>query len=227
MNLKRFTGRTSRDALALVRQAFGNDAVVMSTRPCAEGVEVLAMAPESLQHLEKLSASAPAAAAQPREQRSTRAAALQQAVATPTDGPVDQDVERLAMSTLSFQDYVRERMLKRRRSEMAGRATPTAAVRLPPVAAMIPPPAAPSVALRTAAGARPAPRQAPVPAAADSLFMRDLADDEAAALEPAPRHPHVHRWPRAARASRRREREQADTDQRGRRCCASCARCAA
>jgi flagellar biosynthesis protein FlhF len=41
-----------------VRQAFGKDAVVMSTRPCPEGVEVLAMAPESLQHLEKLAPAA-------------------------------------------------------------------------------------------------------------------------------------------------------------------------
>ena len=40
MNVKRFTGRTSRDALTLVRQAFGEDAVVVSTRPCPEGVEV-------------------------------------------------------------------------------------------------------------------------------------------------------------------------------------------
>jgi flagellar biosynthesis protein FlhF len=61
MNLKRFTGRTSREALALVRQAFGKDAVVMSTRPCPEGVEVLAMAPESLQQLERVGAAAPAA----------------------------------------------------------------------------------------------------------------------------------------------------------------------
>jgi flagellar biosynthesis protein FlhF len=44
MNVKRFTARTSRDALTLVRQAFGEDAVVLSTKPCAEGVEVLAMA---------------------------------------------------------------------------------------------------------------------------------------------------------------------------------------
>ena len=54
MNVKRFTARTSRDALALVRQAFGDDAVVMSTRPCPEGVEVLAMAPESVQQLERV-----------------------------------------------------------------------------------------------------------------------------------------------------------------------------
>ena len=54
MNCKRFTARTSREALTLVRQAFGEDAVVLSTKPCAEGVEVLAMAPESVQQLEDL-----------------------------------------------------------------------------------------------------------------------------------------------------------------------------
>ena len=58
MNVKRFTARTSREALALVRQAFGDDAVVMSTRPCAEGVEVLAMAPESVQQLERVGMTA-------------------------------------------------------------------------------------------------------------------------------------------------------------------------
>ena len=59
MNVKRFTARTSRDALQLVRQAFGEDAVVLSTRPCAEGVEVLAMGPEGMQQIEKVSAQAP------------------------------------------------------------------------------------------------------------------------------------------------------------------------
>ena len=48
MNVKRFTARTSREALALVKSAFGSDAVVMSTRPCPEGVEVVAMASESV-----------------------------------------------------------------------------------------------------------------------------------------------------------------------------------
>ena len=38
MNVKRFAARTSREALALVRQAFGVDAVVLSTKPCAEGI---------------------------------------------------------------------------------------------------------------------------------------------------------------------------------------------
>jgi uncharacterized protein (DUF58 family) len=38
-------------------------------------------------------------------------------VAPPTT--VDEDVEALGMSTLSFQDFVRERMLKRRQVELA------------------------------------------------------------------------------------------------------------
>ena len=122
MNLKRFTGRTSREALALVRQSFGQDAVVMSTRPCAEGVEVLAMAPESLQQLEKLGTTASVAATAPRRAGSDTSALAAPTALPRTDGPVEQDVERLAMSTLSFQDYVRERMLKRRRSELAGQA---------------------------------------------------------------------------------------------------------
>jgi flagellar biosynthesis protein FlhF len=86
MNVKRFTARTSRDALTLVRQAFGEDAVVLSTKPCPEGVEVLAMAPESVQQIERLSASSIAArtaAAQPAPPPAARAAAARPAPAQP------------------------------------------------------------------------------------------------------------------------------------------------
>ena len=139
MNVKRFTARTSRDALALVRQAFGNDAVVMSTRPCAEGVEVLAMAPESVQQLEQVGAAAAAAEAQrPRAPAAAEATRPQTNVVQPKaarpaargserqephfDDSVAHDVEQLQMSTLSFQDYVRQRMLKRREAELAAEA---------------------------------------------------------------------------------------------------------
>ncbi|MCD0418463.1 flagellar biosynthesis protein FlhF [Rubrivivax sp. JA1024] len=125
MNVKRFTARTSREALALVRQAFGEDAVVMSTRPCADGVEVLAMAPESLQQLERV-AAAPAAEAPRARAAAPRlpAARVEPRVEPSFDaGAVDDDVEQLEMSTLSFQDYVRERMLKRRQTELAREAT--------------------------------------------------------------------------------------------------------
>ena len=54
MNVKRFTARSSREALALVRQALGDDAVVLSTKPSGDGVEVLAMAPESMQQIERM-----------------------------------------------------------------------------------------------------------------------------------------------------------------------------
>ena len=153
MNVKRFTARTPRDALALVRQAFGEDAVVISTRPCPEGVEVLAMAPESVSQLERVRAAAeppqvpayatpaaptlpvraPAAAAAPARGPATRGQRIE-----PTLGGIDEDVQQLEMSTLSFQDYVRERMLKRRQSELAAAASAEEPARpLPPVAAPI------------------------------------------------------------------------------------------
>ena len=163
MNVKRFTGRTSRDALNLVRQALGDDAVVLSTRPCAEGVEVLAMAPDAMHQIEQAAATAPtvrasAASAEPRAPRvpnsvagsagaaldhrkarqvdhqipvlrqdtapqrkaplAQRAAREQARFEAAPDHGVEQDVEALGMSTLTFQDYVRERMLKRRQAEI-------------------------------------------------------------------------------------------------------------
>lgn len=168
MNVKRFTARTSRDALALVRQAFGDDAVVMSTRPCAEGVEVLAMAPESIQQLERVRAGAEAVHAQPAAPARPQAGAALPPQAEPerpaerpaaprrgferqepafdfdgqpaarpagTRAEVEQDVEQLQMSTLSFQDYVRQRMLKRRQQELsAERAAEAVAEPEPPMA---------------------------------------------------------------------------------------------
>ena len=161
MNLKRFTARTSREALALVRQAFGDDAIVMSTKPCAGGVEVLAMAPESLQQIERLGASA-AAVRQP-EMRPV--AMLTAALARPgerlepsldaADPEVAADVKALEMSTLSFQDFVRERMLRRRSADLAA----TAATAEPP-ARRTPPTVAPIEAARARLSA--AQREPPV-----------------------------------------------------------------
>ena len=91
-NMKRFSAPTTREAMQRVRAAFGDDAVVLSTKPCPEGIEVLAMPPEALAHVPKAAPAAPSVA---------------------------QDVNTLAMSTLSFQDYVRERMLRRRAAEAA------------------------------------------------------------------------------------------------------------
>ncbi len=120
MNFQRYTGKTSRDAMVKVRTALGADAVVLSTKPCAEGVEILAMAPGALAAMEREAEQAPQAA--PR-------AAARPAPARP--GEVEADVEQLSMSTLSFQDYVRERMLRKR--DEALRAEARADLRVPPL----------------------------------------------------------------------------------------------
>ncbi len=133
MNVKRFTARTSRDALSLVRQALGDDAVVLSTKPSAGGVEVLAMAPEGMRQVERMSAEVPSAPqAEPAADAAPsgflkRASADVRIEPQLEDTPVEADVERLAMSTLSFQDYVRDRMLKRRKAALQTEKAPEAA----------------------------------------------------------------------------------------------------
>ena len=145
MNVRRFTARTSRDALALVREALGDDAVVLSTKPGVGGVEVLAMAPDSLAQIEQLAARTPLVAA-PRAGAtngptngatngapSTLAARSAQrgdtslaALPARAPTPVEDDIAQLSMSTLSFQDYVRERMLKRRQAAINAEAASAA-----------------------------------------------------------------------------------------------------
>ncbi len=157
MNLKRFAGRTSREALALVRRALGDDAVVLSTRPAQEGVEVLAMAPDGLERIEE--GSVRAALVRAREAAPAARERIEpriDAAAPASDPGIEADVQVLAMSTLTFQDYVRRRMLDRRRAEIAQAERTAAAV--PPQAAAINPGAVPLRALpRGTATAEPAP----------------------------------------------------------------------
>ena len=172
----------------MVRQTFGEDAVVMSTRPCAEGVEVLAMAPESIQQLERIDApaaappvAAPSKSDKPRASLAERVAAVTRpAPAAPhraaaalrvepaMHASVEQDVVDMSMSTLSFQDYVRERMLKRRQSEMAAVQPAPATVIATATSTATAAPAAPTprpavvTPLRTRASAVAEPTAAPV-----------------------------------------------------------------
>ena len=126
MNVKRFTARSSRDALALVRRALGEDAVVLSTQPCAEGVEVLAMSAGGIEQIQRHAATQGPAPSAP-----SRPTATARPVATPVPTSVASDVAQLSMSTLSFQDYVRERMLKRRAAAMQAETQAAAAQLLP------------------------------------------------------------------------------------------------
>lgn len=174
-NVKRFTARNSREALALVRQAFGEDAVVLSTRPSdGGGVEVLAMAPEGLGQIEKVAAGAPLVRAA--EPTAARAAAPKATPASTAD--VNRDVEQLAMSTLSFQDYVRERMLKRRQAQRDLNALPERSV--DPVSAMAAGTAAPAIAATPPAAGH---RFADAPTLADIEPTAPQADLRAQAMQ--------------------------------------------
>ncbi|MBI3154748.1 MAG: flagellar biosynthesis protein FlhF [Burkholderiales bacterium] len=158
MNARRFTARSPREALMAVRQAFGDEAVVLSTRPCAEGVEVLAMAPGSLQQIERVTPPPARAGAASRPAAEAPLAGPESASEPRAEAraSVERDVQMLGMSTLSFQDYVRERMLRRRQAELDARSSapkgmPTAA--RSPVASQAAPQTAP--ARPAAAGSRP------------------------------------------------------------------------
>ncbi len=130
MNIKRFTAPTSREALAKARMAFGDGTLILSNRPTANGVEVVATAEDTLSALDGggagntssaplLAPSAPRNSTQP-----ARSSLASQAAAGLGRNPVEEDTEQLAMSTLSFQDYVRERMLRRRHEALNGPAEP-------------------------------------------------------------------------------------------------------
>jgi flagellar biosynthesis protein FlhF len=92
--------------------AFGEGTLILSNRPTATGVEVVATAEDALTGLDAAAATSPVAAkgiAMPRRQMPATTAPV-----ADMGSRVEDDAAQLAMSTLSFQDYVRERMLKRR-----------------------------------------------------------------------------------------------------------------
>jgi len=145
MNVKRFTGRTSREAMQKVKLAFGDEAVVLSTKPAPEGgVEIMAMGADGMAAIERLpqkhreeEAAAAAAASSSKSSGGKSLGGKLSAQVEPDAGKaagmgtmaslassVQDDVRQLAMSTLSFQEYVRERMLKRRQAALKARMEP-------------------------------------------------------------------------------------------------------
>ncbi|HCY62949.1 MAG TPA: flagellar biosynthesis protein FlhF [Oxalobacteraceae bacterium] len=62
MNVRKFTGATSRDALRKVRDALGADAVILSNRNVDGATEILALAPEDMSALAEPVAETPASA---------------------------------------------------------------------------------------------------------------------------------------------------------------------
>ena len=116
MNIQRFTAATSREALAKARLAFGDGTLILSNRPTATGVEVVATAEDTLAALDHSDSFA--------NRTKDQAPLRRQFPASTVDSKaqVEDDATQLAMSTLSFQDYVRERMLRRRHEAMTSQA---------------------------------------------------------------------------------------------------------
>ena len=112
MNIQRFTAATSREALAKARMAFGEGTLILSNRPTENGVEVVATAEDTLAELDQ------SYGGNARSNTGSGNKFLQPQAKEPTykevASLVEEDAAQLAMSTLSFQDYVRERMAKRR-----------------------------------------------------------------------------------------------------------------
>jgi flagellar biosynthesis protein FlhF len=112
MNIQRFIAPTSREALAKARLAFGDGTLILSNRPTDAGVEVVATGEDTLSALDQS-----ALATRSKKPMPSRQAAP---AMVSSGNQVEDDATQLAMSTLSFQDYVRERMLRKRHEAMAG-----------------------------------------------------------------------------------------------------------
>ena len=147
MSIQRFTAPTAREALALARAAFGDDTLILSNRQLDHGVEVVAAAETALAALGHSTPSAQTQEAPPAVPQGASAPAMPapHALTALTHAPdattqqiVQADIEQLSMSTLSFQDYVRERMLRRQHEENEAAAAGKPAAPFPQWAAATP-----------------------------------------------------------------------------------------
>jgi flagellar biosynthesis protein FlhF len=109
MNIQRFTAATSREALSKARMTFGDGTLILSNRPIENGVEVVATGEDSLAALDQGSNSGFGQSKQSAQQQRNTEPSFKEVASQ-----VEEDANQLAMSTLSFQDYVRERMARRR-----------------------------------------------------------------------------------------------------------------
>ncbi len=161
MNAQRFIAPNSREAMALAKAAFGDSTVILSSRSTEQGFEVVAASELDLASLQprmalqqQSAARSQAGAAAGGVRPNLQLRAERQLPQLPAGSSVAQDTEAMAMSTLSFQDYVRERMLRKRREAL--QAESGADLRAPAMAAA------------------PAQRPAPKP---ERVLARSVADE--------------------------------------------------
>ena len=175
MNIQRFTAPTAREALAKARLAFGDGTLILSNRQTPQGVEVMASTEESLATLDQVVTPAPLAAAPlPRAKAvPPNPATLRAAAQT----PVEEDAAQLAMSTLSFQDYVRERMLQRRAEaqQVKAAAAPRSLYEIIPPDPESAPPQRKAAPIALPQPVAPAPAPAAAPAAVSQGLVNELS----------------------------------------------------
>jgi flagellar biosynthesis protein FlhF len=106
VNVKRFFGRTNKEALARLRAELGPDAIVLKNRAVEGGIEILAMAEDT-----RLPEPAPDTLAQADEPAASweEPPALRERVIEPPAKPAAVP----EMTTLSFQQYVRDRLARK------------------------------------------------------------------------------------------------------------------
>ena len=191
MNIQKFTAPTAREALSKARMTFGDGTLILSNRQTDAGVEVVATGEDTLEALDRNEL-----VRQGKPLPAARSAARPSAPATPRltanpDSQVMDDATQLAMSTLSFQDYVRERMLRRRHEALTGQASNSTSQAVRPIriepspierqpARPAPIQFVPAPANAAASSAQPhlAPRAAPRATAASSPQMSQGIVDE-------------------------------------------------
>ncbi len=189
MNIQRFTAPTSREAMAKARRMFGESAVILSSRATDEGFEVMAAAEESIAQVTVQAQSA--THGERITPIRTRPTGFQNSQPAGLAGDsVDSDTQALSMSTLSFQEYVRERMLRKRKASLSGDSQPAPETPRPvaaaePIRVMAPAPrpvASPMVAPVLAQPAQPPATMPLHPVVPPPILTRQvmpMADEEA------------------------------------------------
>ncbi len=175
MNIQRFTAPTSREALSKARLAFGDGTLILSNRQTDAGVEVVATGEDTLEALDRNEL-----ARQGKRQAPAKAVSMPvPKTSVDPDSQVVDDTTQLAMSTLSFQDYVGERMLRRRHEALSEQTPSTLQDRQPaprPVMSSARP--APiqitSTPVRTTPSARPVAR---APEAGTTVASQGIVDE--------------------------------------------------
>ena len=117
MNIQKFTAQTSREALAKARMTFGDGTLILSNRATPTGIEVIATGEDTLAELDQADAARQGTRPLGQTGQTISRKMVSAAQVNPNSAVVD-DATQLAMSTLSFQDYVRERMLRRRQEAL-------------------------------------------------------------------------------------------------------------